>query len=165
MDMYAVPSYHLIKVVFTAVYGFGDASGKGFGSTVGDGKKDVSYHMGIWGKDIEDESSNYRELRNLVETAEEEARKGNLSNTEFFLFTDNSTAESGYGRVFPGSQVGGSDGRRKYVVFYPITQDSNRAASSSTGLGEVLDRKGSAKSSFHGRLVRTSPWNNWGSIG
>lgn len=82
------------KVVFAALYGFGDASKKGFGSTTSREGGKVRYRIGVWGKDAEDESSNYRELRNLVEAAEEEARKGNLANTEFFLFTDNLTAES-----------------------------------------------------------------------
>ena len=41
------------KVVFTAVYGVGDTSGrKVFGSTVGDGKKNISYRMGIWGRTL-----------------------------------------------------------------------------------------------------------------
>jgi len=40
----------------------------------------------LWGKDEEDKSSNYRELRNLVETVEEEAREGYLKDTELWLF-------------------------------------------------------------------------------
>lgn len=93
------------KVVFTALYGFGDASGKGFGSTTARAEGSVRYRLGVWGKDAEDESSNYRELRNLVEAAEEEARKGNLSNTEFFLFTDNITAESCFHRGNSSSKL------------------------------------------------------------
>ena len=83
------------KVVFTAYYGFGDASSGGFGATVerADG---VHGRFGLWGKDADDKSSNYRELRNLVETVEEEASEGHLSNVELWLFTDNSTAESCY---------------------------------------------------------------------
>jgi hypothetical protein len=42
----------------------------------------------------EEESSNYKELKNLVDTVAEEAGAGRLKNCEFFLFTDNSTAES-----------------------------------------------------------------------
>ncbi len=42
----------------------------------------------------EEESSNYKELKNLVFTVEEEAKAGRLKNCKFFLFTDNSTAES-----------------------------------------------------------------------
>jgi hypothetical protein len=48
----------------------------------------------LWSKDKEDKSSNYRELRNLVETVQEEAREGHLKDSELWLFTDNSTAES-----------------------------------------------------------------------
>jgi hypothetical protein len=74
-------------------YGFGDASGSGFGSSIAfpDG---IAYRIGVWGKDCEDSSSNYRELRNLVETLETEVEAGNLHNSEVFMMTDNSTAES-----------------------------------------------------------------------
>lgn len=74
-------------------YGFGDASGSGFGTSVThDGG--VSFRVGVWGHDADGESSNYRELRNLVESVEAEAEAGHLLNTELFLFTDNSTAEA-----------------------------------------------------------------------
>eukprot|EP00986_Skeletonema_menzelii_P013615 scaffold8081_cov83-Skeletonema_menzelii.AAC.2 len=81
------------KTVISAVYGFGDASGKGFCGTLGY-HDHVNYRIGVWGPDEESESSNYKELRNLVETCEEEALAGRLFNAEFFLFTDNSTAEA-----------------------------------------------------------------------
>jgi hypothetical protein len=76
-----------------ANYRFGDASLAGFESTV---KRPGGIHgrFGLWGKDKEDKSSNYRELRNLVETVKKEAGKGYLRNSELWLFTDNSTAES-----------------------------------------------------------------------
>ena len=93
------------KIVFAAMYGFGDASGKGFGFTSDDGSGKVSYRVGTWGNDAENESSNYRELRNLVETAEEEAAAGKLSSTEFFIFTDNSTAESSFYRGSSSSKL------------------------------------------------------------
>mmetsp|Transcript_11711 Transcript_11711/g.19385 ORF Transcript_11711/g.19385 Transcript_11711/m.19385 type:complete len:1450 (-) Transcript_11711:1434-5783(-) len=93
------------KVIFAAVYGFGDASGKGFGFTSDDGSGNVRYRIGTWGRDAEDESSNYRELRNLVEAAEEEAKSGKLTSTEFFIFTDNSTAESSFYRGGSSSKL------------------------------------------------------------
>lgn len=93
------------KVIFAAMYGFGDASGKGFGFTSDNGSGDVGYRIGTWGKDAENESSNYRELRNLVETAEEEAAAGKLAGTEFFIFTDNSTAESSFYRGSSSSKL------------------------------------------------------------
>ena len=49
-----------------------------FGSTVA--RPNGLYgRFGIWGKDAEDQSSNYRELRNLIETVEEEALNGYLT--------------------------------------------------------------------------------------
>jgi hypothetical protein len=78
-------------------YGFGDASGTGFGSSFTH-SKGVSYRIGVWGGDAEGNSSNYRELRNLVEAIEAEASDGNLANSEVFLFTDNTTAEAVYYR-------------------------------------------------------------------
>ena len=41
-------------------------------------------------------SSNWRELANLVESVEVEVRDRGLSDTEIFLFTDNTTAEAAY---------------------------------------------------------------------
>lgn len=92
--------------VVQVVYGFVDASGTGLGSTVQGfcvqklsepvERERLRYRVGVWGKDEETESSNYRELANLVMTVETEAEAGRLDNTEFFLFTDNSTAESAF---------------------------------------------------------------------
>jgi hypothetical protein len=79
--------------MLTAYYGFGDASLAGFGSTVKHPSK-IHGRFGLWGKDKEDKSSNYRELRNLVKTVKEEAGKGYLRNSKLWLFTDNSTAKS-----------------------------------------------------------------------
>jgi hypothetical protein len=89
-------------------YGFGDASGKGRGSTFQGFKTvhhpskefgpetPVHYRVGVWGPDEESESSNYQELTNLVEDTEAEAASGRLREAELFLFTDNSTAESAF---------------------------------------------------------------------
>ena len=43
---------------------------------------------------MEETTSNYREMRNLVETLEKNGMDGDLAGKEIFLFTDNSTAES-----------------------------------------------------------------------
>ena len=88
-------------------YGFGDASGKQYGATISDNYnrrsqlspevKDhngVRFRIGLWSSKEEEESSNYKELFNLVNTVSNEARAGRLNNCKFFLFTDNSTAES-----------------------------------------------------------------------
>jgi hypothetical protein len=79
--------------ICTALYGFGDASGSGFGSTFGGGEQLVFRH-GIWGKDDDSSSSNFRELNNLVTTLESGVRSGYLALSEVWIFTDNFTAES-----------------------------------------------------------------------
>jgi len=81
------------KVVLTAVYGFGDASSGGFGFSV-ERPDGIQVRYGIWGRDEETASSNYRELLNLVLSVEAEADAGHLRNSELWLFTDNSTAEN-----------------------------------------------------------------------
>jgi len=82
---------------FTVAYGFGDASGKGFGSGV---QVDTGFHyrFGEWSTEESERSSNYRELHNLVIGLEEYALQGLLAQKEIFLFTDNSTAEGAYFR-------------------------------------------------------------------
>jgi hypothetical protein len=94
------------------IYGFGDASKQGFGASIELPDKAIFWRFGQWrlreeqvilagGKGmsfVEERSSNYRELRNLVETLEEAFRKGLLCNREIFMFTDNSTAESAFFR-------------------------------------------------------------------
>jgi hypothetical protein len=79
--------------VLSVIYGFGDASGSGFGSSFTHANG-IVYRVGVWGSDVDGESSNYRELRNLVEAVEVETEEGKLRDTEVFLFTDNSTAEA-----------------------------------------------------------------------
>ena len=83
--------------ICVAYYGGGDASGAGFGSAM-EGPEGVRIRHGLWGADAAGKSSNYRELRNLVEALEEEARQGTLEGAEIFMVTDNSTAESAYHR-------------------------------------------------------------------
>jgi hypothetical protein len=77
----------------TAIYGFGDASGLGFGTTLlihGS----IHYRHGQWSTSVSEESSNYRELNNLILGIEEAVTQGPLDDCEVFLFTDNSMAES-----------------------------------------------------------------------
>ncbi|KAL3826346.1 hypothetical protein ACHAXA_003670 [Cyclostephanos tholiformis] len=81
------------KRTITTYYGFGDASSGGFGSTV-ERPDGLHGRFGIWGSNNKDKSSNYRELHNLVETIEEEAKEGHLKDGELWIFTDNLTAES-----------------------------------------------------------------------
>jgi hypothetical protein len=70
------------------LYRFGDASKGSFGWSIdfGDG---VCYKFGEWCEDIQKESSNYREFRNLVNALLRAAEEGLLTGAEVFLFTDN----------------------------------------------------------------------------
>lgn len=90
------PTVHYVRAskVVIALYGFADASGSGFGSSVQLSACRTHVHYGMWGRDTEDKSSNYRELRNLVDSIE--ASLPDLEGAELFLYTDNSTAESTY---------------------------------------------------------------------
>ena len=76
-----------------AVYGFGDASGKGFGSAFGT-REGLSYRIGIWTEEESEESSNWREFTNCIESLEAEAEAGHLTNLEVWFFTDNTTVEA-----------------------------------------------------------------------
>ena len=85
------------REVVTVVYGFGDASSGGFGASMGL-PEGVHGRFGVWGRDEEDKSSNYRELCNLVDAVEDEARAGRLEHSELWMFTDYSPAESCFTR-------------------------------------------------------------------
>ena len=88
------------KNLWEVIYGFGDASGAGFGSSfvkaIDENK--IYFRYGRWGSDLDDSSSNFRELNNLVESLEELIEVQDLKGVEIFIFTDNSTAESAFYR-------------------------------------------------------------------
>ena len=91
------PTLRLIRVkaIFEVLYVFGDASGSGFGSSwTGAKNEKVSWRFGVWGVEEQGTSSNYKELRNLVETLEDLGRKGELVGREVFIFTDNMVSEA-----------------------------------------------------------------------
>lgn len=81
------------KKILTVIYGFGDASGTGLGSTFTCGVG-FTFRIGVWGAAEHPESSNWKEFTNVVEALEEEGELGNLNQAEIFMFTDNSTVES-----------------------------------------------------------------------
>ena len=83
------------KKMGTAVYGFGDASGKGFGNAIEVGGR-VYEEFGQWSGEYESKHSNYKELKNLVNAVENAYAKGLLEDCELFLFTDNFVAECSY---------------------------------------------------------------------
>jgi len=90
-----VPPQRIIRsrAVVSAGYGFGDASGTGLGWSMQVGSE-LSITHGVWGEEDSANSSNYRELSNLVSSLERGLSTGQLKYSEFFLFTDNSAAEA-----------------------------------------------------------------------
>jgi hypothetical protein len=88
------------RAVHMLLYGFADASGGGLCSTVNVPGMGIRCRIGVWGKDDETLSSNYKEFENVVQTVEEEARNGMLNGASLYLFTDNSTVE---GALFKGN--------------------------------------------------------------
>jgi len=77
------------------IYGFGDASGSGFGGSI-QIVCNISYHHGLWWWDRNEALSNHLELRNLVETMEEWVTTRDLWEAEVFIFTDNSVVEAAF---------------------------------------------------------------------
>ena len=93
------PPKHIVKCKksINVVYGFGDASGQGFGCSV-QVEDELYYRFGNWATEESEKSSNFRELNNLVLGLEDWAKDGLLQDKEMFLFTDNSTAEGAFFR-------------------------------------------------------------------
>jgi hypothetical protein len=80
-----------------AYYGFGDASGLGFGATIQIGES-IWYEYGQWVEEVveQERSSNWREVTNLVEFLERSVKKHGLGGSEIFIFTDNNTSEAAF---------------------------------------------------------------------
>jgi hypothetical protein len=87
--------------VVQVICSFGDASGKQFGATLSKnynccscllrpsmGRSSIWFRIGLWLAEKEEESSNYKELRNLVDTIGKEAKLGQLRDCELFMFTN-----------------------------------------------------------------------------
>jgi hypothetical protein len=87
-------------------YGFLDASKAGYGSGLQTpirnnlneftGKTSLGLRFGHWCSEAKEESSNFRELNNLVLAVEKSWREGKLKEVELFIFTDNEVAERCY---------------------------------------------------------------------
>ena len=90
--------------VYLALYGFADASGSGFGSTI-QTDQGLRVRHSVWGRDATSSSSNFKELSNLVDTIEKEVESGVLFASEFFIFTDNLVAERCYHKGTSHSRV------------------------------------------------------------
>lgn len=91
------PSDRLVRGtnIDSAMFMFGDALGKGFGSSW-EHEDGMEYRFGVWGEDMDESSSNLRELQNLVETVELLGSQGKLTGKELFIFTDNKVSEAAF---------------------------------------------------------------------
>jgi hypothetical protein len=103
------------KEVAVVLYGFGDASRTGFGSSFIT-PSGARVRHGLWGRDLSHRSSNFRELQNLVDALDYELEDTfpilrtavdevsalvngeQLFGLEIFLFTDNIVAECAFYR-------------------------------------------------------------------
>jgi len=110
------PPHRIIRSsrLLTVYYGCGDASGCGFGSTF-TSAEGIEYAYGIWGDDLANCSSNFRELFNLTDALEAKVAELPFDNLErlvsslesqvalylsceIFMFTDNAVAEGAFHR-------------------------------------------------------------------
>ena len=73
-------------------YGLGDALGNGFGGVLKIGDT-LHFQYGQWSMEVSEKYSNYRELRNLLETLEALYVEGRLTNCELCLLSNNIVAE------------------------------------------------------------------------
>ena len=89
------PPIIIVRTTTTTVviYGFVDASGSGFGSTLLL-KGGIHYRIGTWSSGEDENSSNWREFENLVCEVEEAGEKGWLTGGLLILATDNQVVES-----------------------------------------------------------------------
>jgi hypothetical protein len=78
------------------VYGAGDASGEGFGSKIHPLGMQPLLRHGFWCTEDSEQTSNWREFRNLLDAIKVEAAAGRLAGRELWIATDNSTAASAY---------------------------------------------------------------------
>lgn len=86
------------KRTLEVYYGFGDASGSAYAITFSGtpSLESVYFEYGQWTDEKSENSSNWRELNNLIESLEGYATTENIAGSEIFLFTDNTTAEATY---------------------------------------------------------------------
>ncbi len=92
------------KNVIRVEYGFGDASGKGFGSTITLNNK-LLWRAGQWLASYEEESSNLRELENIVRALEEYYEETQERDIELFMCTDNFVTECAFFKGTSSSEL------------------------------------------------------------
>jgi hypothetical protein len=94
-----IPTRRCVRPTHSAVcyYRFADASGSGFGSCLFINNH-VHFREGQWSTDAAAETSNFRELSNVIHAIESAVHGSLLHDAELFLFTDNMLVESAFHR-------------------------------------------------------------------
>ena len=108
----------------SVVYGFGDASGSGFGGTDQEfsGRSpqggEIRYEFGQWATYVSlSKSSNWRELTNICERLETRALEGRLwPGLEIFIGTHNSVTDQAFWKGYSSSRELTDVIRRMYVL-------------------------------------------------
>jgi hypothetical protein len=169
-----------------AYYGFGDASGLGFGAMI-QIRDEIWYEYGQWTEIANEKSSNWREFTNLVEFLEGAVVKHKLGGSEIFIFTDNSTSEAAFWKgtsqspllfelVLRLRQLDMDHNIMLHVVHVSgkrmIDQGTDGLSWADHSTGAVTGRdirhwvplnKGTLERSPGWRLVSARPQGNWGS--
>jgi len=65
----------------------------------------ISYRYGQQVSEVSEKSSNYRELKNLVNTMKKLYQEGCLKDCELFLFTDKIVSDYAYYKLFSFSKL------------------------------------------------------------
>jgi hypothetical protein len=81
------------KKILTVIYGFGDASGSGLGSTFTCGAG-FTFRIGVWGQLNNLNPPTGRSLPMSLKPLKRKERQAAWNQAEIFMFTDNSTVES-----------------------------------------------------------------------
>ena len=95
LDLEVAPRQRLREKIVSCFYLPGDASGLCFGSAL-IGEEGIKYEAGTWDQAWREESSNFREVDNLVCRIDTLVGEGSLGGREVFIFTDNFVFESTY---------------------------------------------------------------------
>jgi hypothetical protein len=106
-----VPIQRLVRPTSTVVaYGASDASGEGFGGRMegaeGGSSDDIqTFFYGYWGDATDLSSSNWREMRTVVDKITADALSGNLAGRELWFATDNEVLERAFHKGYSSSDL------------------------------------------------------------
>jgi len=84
-------------------YAGSDASGEGYGTRDEQGGKPGEFVYGYWTAMTDDSTSNWREMRTVLDKIRDDVAKGRLTGTEMWFFTDNSVLERAYYKGYSAS--------------------------------------------------------------